>query len=317
MFKWRKQELIFSPDKTQYWMQSHAQVPFSLELDDRIRVYFSTREKIDAAGQYVSHSGYADFSKENFPEILEISKDPIIPLGGRGEFDEYGSMAGSVIRHNGKFYLYYCGWSRGVSVPYAWAIGLAVSDDGANFKKVGPGPLLGSTLYEPYLQACPIVYKIAEDDWFMFYLSGIKWISEDSKQDSQYLLMCARSKDGINWERQSKPIVPTIVPDECQTSASIIELDGRYHMFFSYRHGTQFRNHKDRGYKIGYASSPDLITWTRDDSKAGLELSQEGWDSGMVAYPHLLKINNRLLMLYCGNNFGSEGFGYAVLDDAA
>lgn len=314
MFKWRKQGLIFTPDKSKDWMHSHAQVPYSLDFDDKIRIYFSTREKIDAEGQYTSHSGYVDFSKNNFPEILEVSEQPIIELGGIGEFDEFGSMAGSVIRHNGKFYLYYCGWSRGVSVPYTWAIGLAISDDGANFKKVGRGPLLGPTLDEPYLQACPIVYKTAEHSWVMFYLSGIKWLGEGNKLDSQYLLMKATSTDGINWERQAKPVIPTVVEDECQTSASIIKIDSAYHMFFSYRHGTDFRNRKGRGYKIGYASSPDLISWTRDDSKAGLEPSQEGWDSAMVAYPHLFNIGERLYMLYCGNDFGREGFGYAAQD---
>ena len=316
MFKWRKGGIVFAPDQSKDWMHSHAQVPYALEFDDKIRVYFSTREKIDVQGQYISHSGYVDFSRKNFPEILEVAKKPIIPLGATGEFDEFGSMAGSVIRHENKYYLYYCGWTREVSVPYAWAIGLAISEDGASFKKIGKGPLLGPTLHEPYLQACPIVYRTSGNNWLMFYLSGTKWITQNGKLDSQYLLMRARSADGIHWERESKPIIPTTVEDECQTSASIIQRNGIYHMFFSYRHGTQFRNDKSRGYRIGYASSPDLIVWSRDDSKAGLKPSPDGWDSAMVAYPHLFNIGERLIMLYCGNDFGERGFGYAELEEA-
>ena len=36
--------------------------------------------------------------------------------------------------------------------------------------------------------------------------------------------------------------------------------NGRYHMFFSYR---DIRNYKERegGYRIGYASSPDMMNW--------------------------------------------------------
>lgn len=316
MFKWRKCGLIFTPDQSLGWMHTHAQVPYTLELEEIIRVYFSTREEIDPNGQYTSHSGYVDFSKKNFPEVLKVADQPIIPLGGVGEFDEFGSMAGSIIKHAGKYYLYYCGWTRAVSVPYAWAIGLAVSEDGANFTKLGKGPLLGPTLHEPYLQACPIVYKISDDNWFMFYLSGTKWIRQDGKLESQYLLMRATSEDGITWKRDPIPVIPTIVEDECQTSASIIKLNNAYHMFFSYRHGTGFREDKTRGYRIGYASSPDLITWTRNDSMAGLDVSPQGWDSHMVAYPHVFNLSGRLAMLYCGNDFGKEGFGYAVLEEA-
>ena len=82
MFNWRKGGIIFAPDQSSDWMQSHAQVPYALDFDEKIRVYFSTRGKIDAQGQYISHSGYVDFSKESFPKILEVSDRPIISLGG-------------------------------------------------------------------------------------------------------------------------------------------------------------------------------------------------------------------------------------------
>lgn len=84
-------------------------------------------------------------------------------------------------------------------------------------------------------------------------------------------------------------------------------------MFFSYRYGTAFREDSSRGYRIGYASSDDMLVWERDDSKAGLDVGKTGWDSEMVAYPHVRNINGKTLMFYCGNSFGHSGFGYAVL----
>lgn len=296
-------------------MNSHAQVPYTVLHEDFIRVYFSTRERADANNQFRSFSGFVDLDRENPKKILKVSDAPILQLGGLGEFDEFGSMAGSVIKHNNLYYLYYCGWQRQVSTPYNWAIGLATSTDGEKFIKNGRGPLLGPTLDEPYLQACPIVYKLDEHDWHMFYLSGIKWIEINGKKESQYLLMHAVSNDGIHWARDGKPIIPTIVDDECQTSASIIERHGRYHMFLSYRFGTSFRDDSERGYRIGYAWSDDLKNWHRDDTKAGLDISQEGWDSEMVAYPHVVEVNSKTLMFYCGNYFGIEGFGYAILEE--
>lgn len=314
MFKWRKNGLLFKPAGINYWMNTHAQVPYTLDLGGIIRTYFSTRESIDNRGMFRSYSGYVDLDKNNLSSIIEVSDNPIIQLGGRGQFDEFGSMAGSVIAHNEKYYLYYCGWTRCESVPYNWAIGLAISDDAKTFYPNGRGPLLGAITNEPYLQACPIVYKISNDDWHMFYLSGIKWLTHSGKLESQYLLMHASSRNGFEWVRNGIPIIPTVVPDECQTSASIFYWEGRFHLFFSYRHGIQFREDAQRGYRIGYAYSSDLLHWTRNDSQAGIDVSDTGWDSQMLAYPHVFEVNGQMHMFYCGNNFGRDGFGWATLD---
>lgn len=317
MFSWEKKGMIFSPDGSMDWMNTHAQVPYTLLFNDYIRIYFSTREKQDLNGQFKSYSGFIDVDINNPKKILNISEEPIIDLGGTGEFDEFGSMAGTVVKHNNEFYLYYCGWQRSISTPYNWAIGLAKSSDGKKFKKIGMGPILGPIPNEPYLQACPIVYKKSKTDWHMYYLSGTKWIDlENNKKESQYLLMHARSSDGVTWIRDSLPIIEPSVENECQTSCSIIKRDGKYHMFFSYRFGTSFREDSSRGYRIGYASSDDMLVWHRDDLKAGFDVSKEGWDSEMVAYPHLRNINGKTLMFYCGNSFGESGFGYAVLSDS-
>lgn len=315
MFKWIKHGLIFKPDSTKNWMKSHAQVPYTVLHKDFIRVYFSTRDMQDKNGQFKSYSGFVDLYRKNPKKILKVSEKPIIQLGGLGEFDEFGSMAGSVVRTKNGYNLYYCGWQRSISTPYNWAIGLATSKDGKTFKKVSTGPLLGAINNEPYLQACPIVYQFG-NDWHMYYLSGTKWIQIDGgKKESQYLLMHATSKDGINWKRKGVPIIDPIVDDECQTSSSIIEQDGKYHMFFSYRYGTSFRENTNRGYRIGYAWSNDLYNWIREDEKTGIDVSKNGWDSEMVAYPHLVEVDGKILMFYCGNYFGKDGFGYAVLDE--
>ena len=43
---------------------------------------------------------------------------------------------------------------------------------------------------------------------------------------------------------------------------------------------------------------------TRDDSKVGIGVSESGWDSKMIAYPHVTQIGNKYYMFYCGNDFG-------------
>jgi hypothetical protein len=177
------------------------------------------------------------------------------------------------------------------------------------------GPLFGASLAEPYLQACPIVYRFSQTEWHMFYLSGKRWfLDQTGKKESQYLIMHATSSDGSIWHRHGTPVIPTLVEDECQTSSSILQYDGIFHMFFSYRHGSDFRANPLRGYRIGHAYSSDLRHWIRDDRQAGIEVSETGWDSRMVAYPHVREIDGKIYMFYCGNDFGKNGFGLAVLE---
>ena len=44
-FKWKKKRKVVYSNSNLEWMNSHAQVPFTLEFEDKLRVYFSTREK--------------------------------------------------------------------------------------------------------------------------------------------------------------------------------------------------------------------------------------------------------------------------------
>jgi predicted GH43/DUF377 family glycosyl hydrolase len=312
MMKWIKKGLIFKAEGQCEWMHSHTQCPFALNFGDFIRVYFSTREDYKD-GMCRAFGGFVDLDKSDLKRVLNVSSEPLMDLGGIGEFDEFGSMPASVIRQNSEYYLYYAGWSRGYSVPYEMNIGFAKSKEGKKFKKIGKGPLVGPTLYEPYLHGCPIVYKYSEHDWHMFYLSGVQWLKTKAKAESQYLLMHAASKDGMNWDRNLTPIIETRVEFESQTCAAVIEFNNKYHIFFSYRHGLDFRN-SQRGYRMGYAYSTDLINWTRDDSKAGIDVSESGWDSEMICYPYIIELDGKYIMLYCGNHFGRDGFGYAELE---
>ncbi|MEM9221802.1 MAG: hypothetical protein AAGB11_05295, partial [Pseudomonadota bacterium] len=148
--------------------------------------------------------------------------------------------------------------------------------------------------------------------WHMWYLSGIDWIESDGRMECVYQMMHATSQDGIDWTRDGKPCLPTHAPDECHAGQGLIERDGTFHMWFSFRPALDFRN-AQRGYRIGYASSDDLATWSRDDTRAGIDVSPEGWDSEMVCYPNILEADGRTLMFYCGNYFGRDGFGFAAL----
>lgn len=314
-FYWEKKGKVFDPTGISDSMQSYAQNPNALELEDRIRVYFTTRAARSLDGGFISNTSFVDLDKKDFSKILYINKIPVLTAGNIGDFDEFGIMPGSVvhIKEKNEFWLYYVGWTRMQSVPYNWAIGLAVSTDGGyTFKRIGKGPVIGATNNEPYLHACPRVWRKSAENWIMWYQGGERWNNNHGHMESVYVTKFATSRDGINWNHTGQQVIPSVVNEECQTSAAVIEEDGMFHMFFSYRHGIDFRN-KDNGYRIGYASSADCQNWDRDDSKVGIKISEQGWDSEMICYPHVVKIEGKIYMFYCGNYFGRDGFGYAEL----
>lgn len=316
-FHWRKLGQVLKMPGTQPWLHSHAQNPTPLVYEDRIRVFFNCRSKPGDDGKISALPTYIDLDLENPLQIREAPKSPILELGAPGTFDQFGVMAGTVLRRSAQeVWLYYVGWTRSLGVPYHHALGLAVSHDGGNhFQRFGAGPVITRTVNEPYIQNSPFILKIG-DIYHLWYSSGTAWKMFDGKAESIYVLMHATSQDGIQWQRTGKPIMPMQVEDECQTNPCIIQMGQRHHLWFCYRHGLGFRN-AERGYRIGYAWSDDLQTWHRDDAAGTLEPSASGWDSQMVCYPSVFQTpNGKTYMLYAGNDFGREGFGIALLENA-
>lgn len=311
---WTNRTKIFDPTKHKTaWMQNYAQNPNVFEFDDRLRIYFTTRPLKNSDGMFTSQTAYADFEKNEPFKLIEVAQVPVLELGGAGDFDEFGIMPGSVIRNQNQIWLYYVGWTRLTSVPYKWSVGLAISDDnGKTFKRYSKGPIISSSPFDPYLQACPRVIQLKNNDFLMWYNAGIEWNKVNNHYESVYITKTAHSKDGVNWIINNNQFIPSKVSKECQTSSSFIEFDNLYHLFFSYRYGTDFRK-KEKGYRIGYMFSENNKDWQRKDEIANFDVSNKGWDSEMVCYPHVVEINNQIYMFYCGNNFGEYGFGYTKL----
>lgn len=296
------------------WMNEFAQAPATLVFDTFVRVYFSCRPKANASGQYVSRAAYVDLNRDNLFEIVGLSERPIMDLGGLGAFDEFGTYPTSVIRHGDEVRAYYGGWTRCASVPFDVAIGYAISrDQGVTFEKQGTGPVLAADLHEPFVISGPKIRRFG-DRWYLWYIAGTKWIPNAGRAEPVYRIRVATSDDGVRWERQNRELIPLrLEADECQASPDVIFANGKYHMFFCYRYSLGYRG-REKGYRIGYASSTDLETWTRDDGKAGIDVADEGWDSEMISYPHVFELDGRTLMFYLGNQVGRHGFGLAELE---
>lgn len=314
--RWLKHGKIFDP--TDYALPvggfGFSQSPQALILEDRIRVYFSTREK-DITGKFLSHVSFVDFDKK-MKHIIGVAKKPVINLGQLGCFDEHGIFPFNILKEENKILAYTTGWSRRVSVSADASIGLAISyDNGLTFEKYGNGPIMSASLKEPFLVGDAFVKKY-DNTFHMWYIYGTHWIQskENTPPDRVYKIAHATSINAIDWDRNSKLIIPDkLDSNECQALPTVLKIREKYHMYFCYRPAYGFREKNHLSYRLGYAYSDDLKTWIRDDEKAGIDISSNGWDSEMQSYPHLFECDGIIYMLYNGNEFGRHGFGLATL----
>jgi hypothetical protein len=302
--RWRKLGRVFCANGQFPWMASYAGVPVAERVEgDVYRIYFTPR---DAAGR--SHVGWLELDIRHPEKILRLSERPVIGPGTPGRFDDAGTTLSSLVAYGGRRYFYYIGWSLRRSVPYHLAIGLAVADSGPAEPMLEPlhGPIVDRNRVDPLFCTAPTVL-IDNGHWRMWYLSGTGWPKDDDRMTPSYNTRYAESADGIEWERKGLVVLDT-AGDELGFSRPSVIFDGRqYSMWYSVR----ARSHP---YRLGFARSDDGINWQRQDDEAGLVVSEEGWDSEMIAYPHVFDHGSDRYMLYCGNGYGRTGVGLAIRD---
>ena len=146
----------------------------------------------------------------------------------------------------------------------------------------------------------------------MWYCSGTQWLKIQEKYEHTYDIKYARSKDGIVWKPSAAPVIAQRTEAEAITRPYVVKGHDGYNMWFCYRGSHNFRD-GDEAYRIGYAHSNDLKEWNRKDETVGIDISEAGWDSKMIAYPAVITLKRCTLMFYNGNGFGVDGFGYATL----
>ena len=312
-FDWIKLGLITSGLPKTSWSDSYLQFPAAIVLDDRIRVFVTTRPVSESDGKNVTYIRFFDLDRNNLLNVIGFSNDPVIPLGGSGEFDQFGTMPGDLVRFGKKVFMYYTGWNRLQFVPYNFSVGLAISDDNCKtFVKYSNGPIIGQSVINPF--TCGSGATIEQNGIIhMFAISGIEWKLINGKIEHTYGIRHAVSKNGIDWEFEKDFAIAPKDEFEAIAAPTVIKIDGRYHMWFSFRGSFDFRNGKD-SYRIGYAFSDDLYDWTRDDVLSGIDVSNNGWDSKMVCYPYVFHLDDKVFMLYNGNTFGKDSIGLAQLN---
>jgi hypothetical protein len=311
MIRWEKRGRIFVPDGGIPWMQSHAAVPVADLLDDDLlRIHFAARDD-----QNRSRIGWVDVDPSAPKRVLDVSREPLLPLGERGTFDDNGMMPSCVISLGTRRFLYYIGWNPQVTVSYRVAIGLAVSEDGGRtYHRYSAGPILDRDRHEPFFNTTPCVV-CRGDRWQMWYSSCTGWETINGHPEPAYHVKYAESDDGIDWRRTGIICIDYDAAAQAIGRPWVVDLGDRYGMWFSYRGLAAYRSEPRASYRLGYAESADGFDWDRKPEPDGLDRSAADWDALMVCYTNVLPIRGRLHCFYNGSGFGQSGFGYAVARD--
>ncbi len=294
--------------------QTFAQGPQVLFIEGIIRVFFSTRF-LDSQNSYISVPKFVDLNFEN-NQIISKSEELVIRLGKLGTYCEHGIFPLNILEVKNQILGYVSGWSRRQSVSVETAIGLAESvDHGRTFEHRGSGPILAACPQEPFLVCDPNVRFIG-NRFHMWYIFGTRWsLHNGGHYERTYRIGHAESHDGISWYRlqPGHELIPTILEDEAQAMPSVVELEkDLFLMVFCYRETFDFRQGKERGYRLGWAISYNLMNWERRDDLISLEFPS--WANEMQCYPNINVIGDKVVLFLNGNRFGRDGLGSCTFD---
>lgn len=302
--KWLKQGLIYCPDGSMHWAQHYAIAPSPfLVASNRLRMFLAFCDE-----NMIGRAGYVDVDPENPKNILDISRRPVLDIGKPGRFDENGIMPTCILSVGDKLYMYYVGYQIGQKIRYYQFSGVAVSvDGGENFNRVQEVPILDRRQGESLNRTAPFV--MFEDDCFrMWYVGGDEWTTVNGKSLPVYNVRYTESEDGINWSAHGSICLDFKSEDEYVIGRPwIFKANGLYKMVLSSRT-------RSKGYRLGYAQSIDGINWQRLDHMISIDVSDNGWDSQMIAYGSIFNWKEKVYMFYNGNDCGRTGFGYAILE---
>lgn len=283
---------------------SHAQLPTYLLIDNKVRVFFASRDKNQYSSVY-----YIDLIVNGSSvDLKKRISNPVLKPGDIGCFDQHGVYPSSVVNYGSNYYMYYIGWEKGYKDPlFTASIGLAKSENGQDFQKVNLAPIMGRSNYDPCLVTSPHVYR-DHNLWHMNYVSGVKWEKDLATNELQsfYHIKSAVSEDMFNWVRNGDIAIGFKNNESNIARPSVYKENNHlYHMWYSY---VDLEVGK---YRIGYASSNNGKKWIRKDQNVGIGLDSK-YCTEMIAYPQIFEKDQNLYMLYNGDNFGKQGFGIAI-----
>lgn len=303
---WRPLGRVVEPVSSGDWWTSHASYPTVLCDDDgSLSIYFSVRDAMNRSSLACIK---LMLDGDRWDTIGPV-RGPLLGPGPRGAFDADGVTATSFLRHKGRIYAYYLGWTIGVSVPFTNTIGVAVRRSDGTFERLSPAPIVGRSLENPFTLGYPWVLP-TQRGFEMWFGTHLFWGGEGLQMS--HVIKQALSTNALDWVPQDRVVIPLAGasdPDEFAVSRPVVlaEPDGKLSMWYARR-----RPH----YSIGYARSADQgVSWERRDDLFTICGEPESWEAEERTYPCVFDHGGSRYMLYNGNGYGRAGFGLARLEN--
>jgi predicted GH43/DUF377 family glycosyl hydrolase len=210
--------------------------------------------------------------------------NPVMYPGYNSSWDSKAVSPGAVIKENGIYKMYYCGYSDEYD---NWHVGYATSVDGINWEKY-PQPIITGTYgWEHQLVVSSVVKK---DNLYYLYYTG--------RNLPEYKIGVATSSDGINWTKYpGNPILINDKPWEMNgiLEASVVISAGTLKMVYM--------NSGSSGF--GTATSVDGLNWVKSQDNPFFTNANtsNGWAAVKISYPYMLQVPNELRIYYNGYNY--------------
>jgi hypothetical protein len=249
-------------------------------------------------------------------------RGPLLELGGREAFDERWCVLPCVHRFGTRWHMYYTGRSNdnAAGLQGFRGIGLAISDDLLNWRKISDEPLLRGDGFPEWPENRGIagggnIIELPQADgrtlYRMHYTLATGTPSRDLRVDQAKQSVIAHSWDGREWFDRRVLLRPRADADY-ENAAAIALNVWRTRMRWRAIYagiGSRFG-----AYSICEAVSSDGLRWERGEPGANLALAPigSGWESRMTTYPNVVREGDRLRLFYCGNGYGATGIGTAV-----
>lgn len=301
--KWIKKGLIYTPSGSDGWDCHSALQPTPLLINENLlRVFIGCRDQ-----DGVSRVGFVDLNPGNPSEILNIATKPALDIGSPGSFDDNGVVPCAVVRREDEIWLYYAGYQIPSRTKFLAFCGLAISHDmGVTFERYSQVPIMDRTDNELLFRVMhSMLFDQKKKYWQVWYGGGSECLTEGKKRSPIYDIRYCESKDGVTFSNGQ--ICLALENGETRVGRPfVVKTKDEYQMFYA-------KYTQSESFRLGYAESLDGIEWVRKDEEIGIKTSPDGWDSHMISYPSVQKYAGNTYLFYNGNNYGKDGFGYAIL----
>jgi len=232
------------------------------------------------------------------------TNNPVLKTGQSGHWDEGAIWGVSVIYKDSQFLMWYTGANKDISLR---SIGFATSTDGVNWTKYSNNPVL--------TQGSSGTWDESGLEYHHVYFDGSvfkMWFSGYDK-DIISRLGYATSSDGISWSKHANNPVMDIGAngswdEHWLLNPNLVFINGKFHMWYL---GLK----KNYNSAIGYATSTDGISWTKDANNP-LNLGKgdaTSWERNSVECGPVLYDSDtkKFVMWYKGFGYNIAQIGYA------